>query len=63
MGFCGCLSQFYEQNFANEKSPLVGVMWKLFLFFAVTTREQPQEGRVETVNCVMDCVSVCVCFT
>lgn len=33
---------------------------EIFPFFAVTTREQPQEGRVETVNCVMDGVCVCV---
>lgn len=33
-----------------------------FPFFAITTREQPQEGRVATVNCFMDtgCVLVCV---
>lgn len=31
-----------------------------FPFFAVTTKEQLQEGRVETVNCVMDGECVCV---
>lgn len=35
------------------------VMWKLFPFFAITTKEQPQEGRVETVNCLMDEEWVC----
>ena len=35
-------------------------MWKVSFFFVITTKEQPQEGRVETVNCLMDggCVFV-----
>ena len=31
-----------------------------FPFFAVTTSELPQEGRVETVNCLVDEGGVCV---
>lgn len=32
-----------------------------FSLSAITTNELPQEGRVETVNCLMDEVCVCIC--
>lgn len=65
----GCLLQFYKQNFAieNVRLFLVRLCGNVSLFFANTTRELPQEGRVETVNRFMDrgfmlmCVLLSLC--